>query len=348
MQLMLPKEIIANCQGFSTVQTIGNGGQFASCAPNINLERYRVPTIEQCNRMRRDAQQSYPDQIMKRKVNSHVECVHAIGMEIGRELAGFQTIDLPLLDRVLRLHDICKFIEPHEINGERKLTEEGYPEVGELIRFHMLETFFLADQRYGLIPTILTYADMRSGYPTSTTLDDRERTLKGRYGVSADREAGLERLKEFEQMLGRLGINTDFTGIENRILIIKDLILLFGKPQLAEMIRNGYPKGFVEVKNGDSFETAARLLATYKYRTIGVIAAGSNEIENEQLIGLAGASQIRAIGLIESGTMQTEPEIVRINRKYLEREITNMRERSHFVALLKSFFGEGTNSDGIY
>lgn len=297
----------------------------------------RIPSVRECNELRRMTQQGFGDRVMQRKINSHVECVHEIGMRIARRLPPEFGIHLPLLDRALRLHDVCKHTEPHEHVAATFLHLLGYPDVAELVRFHMLETFYKAHEKYGAMPTVLAYADARSGMPTSTTLQEREVILNKRYGVVKERERGFAVLKDFEKMLARLGISTDFTGIEDSILIVKDLIVVAGEKALADAVRALYEPGRVEVKHAKDEAEAIEQLK-YSCRMIGFVAA-LNEEENARVLAELRERKNFARVVIATEEQPKDAKSVWVPKNAFEEE--------RIKVFFHEFIGPGETRDGI-
>lgn len=72
------------------------------------------------------------------RVCRHGETVSGLALSVGRELnsRGYQ-LSLPLLDAAARLHDLVRERPRHAGVARAILTQEGYPEVGEVVGRHM-------------------------------------------------------------------------------------------------------------------------------------------------------------------------------------------------------------------
>jgi putative nucleotidyltransferase with HDIG domain len=126
------------------------------------------------------------------------------------------------------LHDITKTRsfdtgEEHALTGGQFLTEQGYPEVGDLVRQHVVLDEYNATK----IPAnadILNYADKRVLHDEIVDLDTRLDYILERYAKKAQHRQRIRRLWEkTEQLENRIFSDLPFSPEDlNRILNAED------------------------------------------------------------------------------------------------------------------------------
>ncbi|MCD6320212.1 MAG: HDIG domain-containing protein [Candidatus Desulfofervidaceae bacterium] len=116
------------------------------------------------------------------------------------------SLNIPLLTAGALLHDIAKAysIEHPEVNHAEKgaewLIELGYPEVAEIVRFHVnLSGELKIDEK-----SIVNYADKRVKHDTIVSLEERFKDLLARYGKTEARGKRIRRLYERTKRLETL------------------------------------------------------------------------------------------------------------------------------------------------
>jgi len=101
------------------------------------------------------------------------------------------------------LHDIEKMKDDHANRGADLVTREGFPEVGDLIRFH---GYFEINKQgklddLSIEQKILFYADKRVRHDNIVSLEERYADLKKRYGHNFDEEIKFTKKIESELMI---------------------------------------------------------------------------------------------------------------------------------------------------
>ena len=139
----------------------------------------RIPKREQCLSLLDDM--DMPEHIL---AHSELVCKVALLLTDCLGAAGIR-LDRPLVNASALLHDITKprsFTtgENHSKTGGEYLTGLGFPEVGEVVRQHViLDAYFAADT-----PTeaeVVNYADKRVLHDKIVSLDERMQYILQRY-----------------------------------------------------------------------------------------------------------------------------------------------------------------------
>ena len=153
-----------------------------------------IPTVETCYRL-----------ICKMKMLEHI-VVHSLQVcRVATFLAdalrkGGTTLNVDLVRAAALLHDITKTRsfetgEVHSESGCEYLSQQGYPEVGDIVRQHVkLDAYFAADN-----PTeaeIVNYADKRVLHDKIVSLNQRMHYILIRYGSSPHMQERLNWLWE--------------------------------------------------------------------------------------------------------------------------------------------------------
>ena len=140
--------------------------------------------------------------------HSCMVCRVALVIADGLILAGVD-INRPLVRAAALLHDITKprsfkTGENHAITGGEYLLSLGFPEVGHIVRQHVILDHYFADT----IPSeaeVVNYADKRVLHDRVVSLDDRMSYILQRYARTAAHKELLQKLwqqtRELEQRL---------------------------------------------------------------------------------------------------------------------------------------------------
>ena len=147
----------------------------------------RIPLIEECLEMLMQIQM--PSQIL-----DHSMSVYRVALVLADGLAAAGVgLNRPLVGASALLHDITKprsFTtgENHSKTGGEYLTDLGYPEVGHIVRQHVILDAYFA----GTSPSeaeVVNYADKRVLHDQIVPLDDRMEYILQRYAkTNAHRE----------------------------------------------------------------------------------------------------------------------------------------------------------------
>jgi len=124
-----------------------------------------------------------------------------IAETLGRRLAALGcTVNLDLVRSSALLHDITKTRsfqtgEIHSESGCLFLAEQGYPEVGDIVRQHVrLDTYFAGEQPGEA--EIVNYADKRVLHDRIVPLNERMEYILRQYGTNAEYRRKLRWLWE--------------------------------------------------------------------------------------------------------------------------------------------------------
>jgi uncharacterized protein len=140
--------------------------------------------------------QNVPEHIVE-----HSRVVHGIALFLCQTLnRQGEKLDQGRVAAGALLHDIAKMDgleqgKNHSQEGARLLAGMGYPEIGEIIRQHVI----LDDERPQPALTeasIVHYADKRVRHTTIVSVKERFQDLQTRYGKSAPARAWLEELEK--------------------------------------------------------------------------------------------------------------------------------------------------------
>ncbi len=149
----------------------------------------RIPPRSECMHMLADMEM--PDHI---KNHSMLVCRVALLITDGLASAGV-SLNRPLVKAAALLHDITKprsFTtgENHSQTGGEHLTEAGYPEVGDIVRQHViLDAYFKGEAPCEA--EIVNYADKRVLHDQVVSLDDRMTYILERYAKTEEHRRWL-------------------------------------------------------------------------------------------------------------------------------------------------------------
>ena len=139
-------------------------------------------------------------------VVDHSRKVHQVAMFLCRELnRQDESLDPDLVEAASLLHDIAKVAsfktgENHSQAGARLLHEQGFGEVAEIVRQHVV-----LDSRvdHGRITEadLVHYADKRVKHTRVVSLGERFQDLRERYGKDPQAQAWLESLEGVNRLL---------------------------------------------------------------------------------------------------------------------------------------------------
>jgi len=159
----------------------------------------KIPTHEQCLQMMRDMQ-------MMDHIVAHSFQVCRVALFLAEQLnQNGSRLNCDLIRSAALLHDITKTRsfdtgENHALTGGRFMVQQGYPEVGELVRQHVKLDEYPADG--GLCETeIVNYADKRVLHDEIVDLDKRLEYILQRYARGAEHRRLIYRLWEKSKTL---------------------------------------------------------------------------------------------------------------------------------------------------
>ena len=148
----------------------------------------RLPTREECfNLLKKYG--TFPN------IVEHCKVVDKVAVHLAKKLRekGIN-INIELVDRAALLHDIAKSNtirknippeqENHHIDGEKILVDEGYPEVGRIIRMHSLKEI---NNLKTWEEKVMQYADLRVRHTNIVSLRERIDDLYERYNVPQEK-----------------------------------------------------------------------------------------------------------------------------------------------------------------
>lgn len=195
-----------------------------------------VPTIEQCLAYMADF-------AMLENIRAHSFMVArtATAVREGLSEAGKTTAPLPAEDLVLAgalLHDIAKTqclhgICKHALVGQEICQDLGFPEIGEIVREHVVLSDYAPDRyRRGIFNAceLVYYADKRVRHDTIVSLESRLEYILDRYGDNDPMKesfiiANFKICQEFERLLFSF---LDFSPAElAQIAVVKSFNLPF-------------------------------------------------------------------------------------------------------------------------
>lgn len=150
----------------------------------------QIPQREKCLLML--SEMCMPDHIL-----AHSELVCRVALLLTDELvAAGVNLNRPLVDASALLHDITKprsfqTGENHSRTGGEYLTGLGYPEVGHVVRQHViLDAYFAGEQPNEA--EIVNYADKRVLHDHIVPLDERMTYILERYAKTAEHRQWLK------------------------------------------------------------------------------------------------------------------------------------------------------------
>ena len=150
----------------------------------------RIPPRSECMHMLTDMEM--PDHI---KAHSMLVCQVALLITDGLVSAGV-SLNRPLVKASALLHDITKprsFTtgENHSKTGGEHLSEAGYPEVGDIVRQHViLDAYFESEAPSEA--EIVNYADKRVLHDQVVSLEDRMTYILERYAKTEEHRRWLK------------------------------------------------------------------------------------------------------------------------------------------------------------
>jgi molybdenum cofactor cytidylyltransferase len=167
------------------------------------LQRYEVPTDEECDVILNDICAAAPDIIR------HGQKVSGVAAAIGRALdASGCKVDVEMVRMAARLHDIAKGQRKHDIAGGRILRDLGFGRVGDIVGVHT----DLSGRNTGmsLEAKIVYLADKFVEGERLVSIEERYRSSRRQFGLSPEIEKRIERRKrralrvkkELENLLG--------------------------------------------------------------------------------------------------------------------------------------------------
>ena len=161
----------------------------------------RVPAQNECLQML--CSMDMPDHIQD---HSRLVCQIALVLADGLIAAGVP-INRDLVMASALLHDITKprsfdTGENHAQTGGDYLAAMGFPEVGEIIRQHVVLDHYSTDSAPGEAE-IVNYADKRVLHDRVVPLDDRMAYILERYAKTVQRQALLQELWHQTRLLER-------------------------------------------------------------------------------------------------------------------------------------------------
>lgn len=139
-------------------------------------------------------------------VVEHSRKVHQVAMFLCRELnLQDEGLDPGLVEAASLLHDIAKVAsfktgENHSQAGARLLREQGFDEVAEIVRQHVVLDSGI---NHGRITeaALVNYADKRVQHTRVVSLAERFQDLRERYGKSPEARAWLDSLEGQNRLL---------------------------------------------------------------------------------------------------------------------------------------------------
>ena len=139
-------------------------------------------------------------------VVEHSRKVHRMAMFLCRELnRQDEGLDPGLVEAASLLHDIAKVAsfetgENHSQAGARLLHEEGFGEVAEIVRQHVILD---SGVDHGRITeaALVNYADKRVQHTRVVSLGERFQDLRERYGKTPEAQAWLDSLEGQNRVL---------------------------------------------------------------------------------------------------------------------------------------------------
>tara|TARA_Y100000310_G_C20669891_1_gene809645 strand:+ start:220 stop:816 length:597 start_codon:yes stop_codon:yes gene_type:complete len=177
----------------------------------------KVPTKDECFALL-DKYRAPPSII------DHVTAVAKVGRQLAEAfVAKGVDVDVDAVEAACLLHDVLKCVDfqnydnfndeeqafyanlvgrfgkSHPEAAAKMLAEEGYPEVGEIIRSHGLESIGEASGPTSMEQKIVFYADKRAKYVT-VTLESRFGEWKKKYSENNDDERDKEYWAEKENL----------------------------------------------------------------------------------------------------------------------------------------------------
>jgi uncharacterized protein len=154
----------------------------------------QIPPREECLRLLTEMQM--PEHI---RAHSELVCRVALLLVDGLAAAGVD-LNRTLVDASAMLHDITKprsfkTGENHSRTGGEYLTDLGYPEVGQIVRQHVImDAYFLSDAPSEA--EIVNYADKRVLHDRIVSLDNRMDYIVARYAKTAAHRQWLMQMWE--------------------------------------------------------------------------------------------------------------------------------------------------------
>jgi putative nucleotidyltransferase with HDIG domain len=178
----------------------------------------KIPTHEQCLQMMSEMQ-------MMDHIVAHSLQVCRVALFLAEELnRNNHDLNCELIRAAALLHDITKTRsfdtgENHALTGGRFMAQQGYPEIGELIRQHVKLDEYPAD---GMLSetAIINYADKRVLHDKIVGLNKRLEYILQRYARNAGHRQRIFRLWEKTKTLeDRIFSHLEFSAAELEGLI---------------------------------------------------------------------------------------------------------------------------------
>jgi putative nucleotidyltransferase with HDIG domain len=163
----------------------------------------KLPTHEKCFALLKKYE-------MPKNILDHSILVNKVAVYLAKKLklAGID-VDVDVVDRASLLHDIGKLRtlkkmtgvldwakDEHHIEGEKILTDEGYPELGLVARRHSLRELKNVNKWE---EKIVKYADLRAKHDKLVDVRERMEDLGERYKVPEEERVPLSEVLKLEK-----------------------------------------------------------------------------------------------------------------------------------------------------
>ncbi len=166
---------------------------------------------------------------MMEHIIDHSVMVGNVALCLGRHLQKkFPSLDLRLTSSAALLHDITKTRsfdtgEVHSETGCFLMEELGYPEVGNIIRQHVVLDHISMDCPVSE-QEIVNYSDKRVLHDRVVSLERRLEYIQERYGSNMEFRSRIERMAEVTRVLeSKLFKNLPFRPFELEEEIVPDI-----------------------------------------------------------------------------------------------------------------------------
>ncbi len=168
-------------------------------AMNLPVNHLKIPSHEQCLQMMREMR-------MMDHIVAHSFQVCRVALFLAQELnRGDNGLNCDLIRAAALLHDITKTRsfdsgENHALTGGQFMAQQGYPEIGEVVRQHVkLDEY--RDSGELSETEIVNYADKRVLHDEIVDLDQRLEYILQRYARGAEHRQLIHRLWEKSKIL---------------------------------------------------------------------------------------------------------------------------------------------------
>ena len=158
-----------------------------------------IPSLQECLVML--------DQVhMPDHIRAHSRLVYRVALTLTDNLVdGGVDLNRPLIIAAALLHDITKprsfeTRENHAQTGGEYMTAMGFPEVGDIIRQHVVLDAYFAQTR-PVEAEVVNYADKRVLHDTIATLDVRMNYILDRYAETVEQRIRIKVLWDQTRLL---------------------------------------------------------------------------------------------------------------------------------------------------